>query len=208
MDPPNPRVAAGDAPVYITEKLIRRACGGTQQSLARIERLVLKGGVTIRGTLRRIDFGACTRRLQSLRHLDLSDNDIIRIEQLEQFAGVLRELSLANNRLSRATNLSPLASSLEMLNLNGNHITRIPESIAELRRLRVLGLAANRLGMLDDFRVLAKLPALAQLEVSGWTSVALSGTVAQVGRPAPPPPPPSPLSIDTCRVWVLPRWFV
>jgi hypothetical protein len=162
---PLPRVAAGLAPVYITEKLIRRACGDTKLALSRIKRLVLKGGVTIRGTLRKIDFGTCTGRLECLEHLDLSNNEIVRIEHLEQFAGVLRELSLANNKLSRMNNLAPVASTLEVLNLNGNAISRIPEAVGALRCLRVLGLASNRLSMLDDFKRLAELPALAQLEV-------------------------------------------
>ena len=160
-----PRVARGTAPVYINEKLIRRACGDTKISLSRIRRLVLKGGVTIRGTLRKLDFGTCTGRLESLEQLDVGNNEIIHIEQLEQFRGILRELSLANNKISRIKNLSPVATTLEVLNLNGNTITRIPTAISELRCLRVLGLAKNRLTVLDDFKRLAKLPALAQLEV-------------------------------------------
>lgn len=158
-----PRVAKGSAPVYISEKIIRRACSGSKLSLARIRRLVLKGGVTIRGTLRKIDFGSCTGRLESLEHLDLGNNDIVHIEHLDQFAGVLRELSLANNKISRIKNLRPVASTLEVLNLNGNTIARIPEAISQLVCLRVLGLASNRISILDDFKRLSQLPALAQV---------------------------------------------
>jgi Leucine-rich repeat (LRR) protein len=102
-----------------------------------------------------------------LRTLNLSNNTLrsTALESITQI-GTLIELYLANNqidgRLSR--NIASLKD-LQILDLEGNTISKIPDTICQLRRMRILLLGDNHLDTLP-WKSLEKMGDLYQLDIS------------------------------------------
>lgn len=117
-----------------------------------LESLDLHGNV-----LRSLPMGI--RRLQQLRFLNLSNNDLTmaNIDIVMQIPSI-SDLKLANNKLegsfpSAVSNLR----NLESLDLRGNAITNLPDELGELHQLKTLELAENQLTSLP-FEALSKVP--------------------------------------------------
>ncbi|KKK25155.1 hypothetical protein P175DRAFT_0481329 [Aspergillus ochraceoroseus IBT 24754] len=99
------------------------------------------------------------RRLQRLHTLNLSNNKLSMsdIEVIMEM-GSLRDLKLAKNQLEGALiNEIGRLSNLEVLDLRENSLVDLPESLADLRSLRVLNVGYNQLTSLP-FEALSKLP--------------------------------------------------
>ncbi|XP_025893924.1 toll-like receptor 6, partial [Nothoprocta perdicaria] len=104
-----------------------------------------------------------TSHMKSLRYLDMSSNMLHHdgAEQHCQWADSLAELDLSSNQLTESV-FECLPVHLERLDLQNNQIARVPKGIAELKSLRELNLASNRL---SDLPVCSGFPALAALNV-------------------------------------------
>ena len=101
------------------------------------------------------------RRLQRLRSLNLSDNQL-HMEDLSVIMEIesLSDLHLANNNLQGPFTLLPghRLNALEVLDLRGNSLTHLPdETLAQLNCLRSLKVDENRLAVLP-FQSLSQLP--------------------------------------------------
>ena len=84
--------------------------------------------------------------LPSLNFLDISQNKLAEISKMPAFIN-LRVLILSKNLIERIENLEGLVS-LEVLDLNDNRILKI-ENLGALRNLRVLNLSNNLVTSLD-----------------------------------------------------------
>ncbi|NWX44739.1 TLR1 protein, partial [Steatornis caripensis] len=87
-----------------------------------------------------------TSRMKSLKYLDMSSNllshDAADVQC--QWAESLRELDLSSNQLTDSV-FECLPVNVEKLNLQNNQIASVPKGMAELRSLKELNLASNRL---------------------------------------------------------------
>ncbi len=101
-------------------------------------------------------------KLQSLRELDLSDNEIVYVE-LEALPN-LRDLNLSSNILSDLSFLSGLQS-VEILNLSDNYISDV-SSLQKLLKLRELYLSDNQIKE-EEIEQLRELKNLDKLNISG-----------------------------------------
>ncbi|NXJ78903.1 TLR1 protein, partial [Trogon melanurus] len=95
-------------------------------------------------TLSKVSF--MTSHMKSLKYLDMSSN-LLRHDTADvqcQWAESLTELDLSSNQLTDAV-FECLPINIEKLDLQNNHITSVPEGMAELKSLKELNLASNRL---------------------------------------------------------------
>ncbi|XP_061235901.1 toll-like receptor 6 isoform X2 [Neopsephotus bourkii] len=87
-----------------------------------------------------------TSRMKSLKYLDVSSN-LLRHEGADvqcQWAESLTELDLSSNQLVDAV-FECLPVNIQNLNLQNNQISSVPRGVAELKALKELNLASNRL---------------------------------------------------------------
>ncbi|XP_062498491.1 toll-like receptor 6 isoform X1 [Pezoporus occidentalis] len=87
-----------------------------------------------------------TRHMKSLKYLDMSSN-LLRHEGADvqcQWAESLTELDLSSNQLADAV-FECLPVNIQNLNLQNNQISSVPRGMAELKALKELNLASNRL---------------------------------------------------------------
>lgn len=87
-----------------------------------------------------------TSRMKSLKYLDISSNLLSHdgADVQCQWAESLTELDLSSNQLMDAV-FECLPVNIKKLNLQNNHITSVPKGMAELKSLKELNLAMNRL---------------------------------------------------------------
>nr|ABF19730.1 toll-like receptor 1 [Gyps fulvus] len=87
-----------------------------------------------------------TSRMKSLKYLDISSNLLSHdgADVQCQWAESLTELDLSSNQLTDAV-FECLPVNIRKLNLQNNHITSVPKGMAELKSLKELNLASNRL---------------------------------------------------------------
>lgn len=96
--------------------------------------------------------------LSQLRYLNLGDNNISRIENLQNCSS-LQQLYLYNNQITKMENLKHCPI-LEELNLSGNKISRVENVGNYLLNLRVLRLSANPIEFFQDINEISQLPNL------------------------------------------------
>ncbi|XP_009818707.2 toll-like receptor 1 [Gavia stellata] len=87
-----------------------------------------------------------TSRMKSLKYLDMSSN-LLRHDGADvqcQWAESLTELDLSSNQLTDAV-FECLPVNIKKLDLQNNQITSVPKGMAELKSLKELNLASNRL---------------------------------------------------------------
>ncbi|XP_040412708.1 toll-like receptor 1 [Cygnus olor] len=87
-----------------------------------------------------------TRHMKSLRYLDMSSN-LLRNDGAEehcQWTESLMELDLSSNQLTESV-FGCLPVNVNKLDLQNNQIASVPQGIAELKSLKELNLASNRL---------------------------------------------------------------
>ncbi|XP_065555030.1 toll-like receptor 1 [Lathamus discolor] len=87
-----------------------------------------------------------TSHMKSLKYLDMSSN-LLRHEGADaqcQWAESLTELDLSSNQLTDAV-FECLPVNIQNLNLQNNQISSVPRGMAELKALKELNLASNRL---------------------------------------------------------------
>ncbi|CAM9496317.1 unnamed protein product, partial [Chrysoparadoxa australica] len=119
----------------------------------------------------------------TIRKLNLSHNEISKIESLELLPG-LTELSLASNKLlsedGALDGLSQL-SGLKVLDLSHNTISTLGAfEGGSCSTLEVLSLSSNAIGDMREVERLKALPALRSLELRGNPVCALAGYRGQV----------------------------
>ncbi|NXK57308.1 TLR1 protein, partial [Chauna torquata] len=87
-----------------------------------------------------------TSRMKSLRYLDMSSNLLRSAGAKEhcRWTESLTELDLSSNQLTESV-FGCLPVNINKLNLQNNQITSVPTGIAELKALKELNLASNRL---------------------------------------------------------------
>ncbi|NXI68542.1 TLR1 protein, partial [Anseranas semipalmata] len=87
-----------------------------------------------------------TRYMKSLRYLDMSSNLLSNDGAKEHcpWTESLTELDLSSNQLTESV-FGCLPVNINKLNLQNNQITSIPKGVAELKSLKELNLASNRL---------------------------------------------------------------
>ncbi|CAO1622868.1 unnamed protein product [Parajaminaea phylloscopi] len=87
-------------------------------------------------------------RLTKLTELWLGKNKITKLENLEAFTS-LRILSIQSNRITKIENLSALTD-LEELYISHNGLTSLGDGLKDLKKLRVLDIAGNRVTSLGS----------------------------------------------------------
>ena len=100
----------------------------------------------------------------NLRELNLSNNDIEKIENLNHLKN-LHILNLSFNKISKIENISVLKQ-LEILNLSNNLIEEIPPIIVKNANIFELNLANNMISEKNSILNLKSLPKLALLDLS------------------------------------------
>ncbi|NXD09426.1 TLR6 protein, partial [Nothocercus nigrocapillus] len=118
-----------------------------------------------------------TSHMQSLSYLDMSSNMLHHdgAEEQCQWADSLVELDLSSNQLTESV-FECLPVHLKRLDLQNNQIASVPKGIAELKSLRELNLASNRL---SDLPVCSRFPALAALNVEMNSMLAPSSDLVE-----------------------------
>lgn len=111
--------------------------GPIQKSLTSLE----LGG----NRLRAIENIGC---LTELEELWLGKNKIAKLENLESFSS-LRIMSIQSNRITKIENLSALTN-LEEFYISHNGLTGLGDGLRELKKLRVLDIAGNRVTSLGS----------------------------------------------------------
>lgn len=101
----------------------------------------------------------------NLRDLDLSNNDIERIEGLNNLKK-LRVLNLQCNKISKIEGISTLKA-LEVLNISRNLIDEIPQTILHLSNLQELYIANNNIERRQSLYNLKNAPKLTTLDLTG-----------------------------------------
>ncbi|NXE44769.1 TLR1 protein, partial [Casuarius casuarius] len=104
-----------------------------------------------------------TSHMKSLKYLDMSSNLLQHdgAEEHCQWADSLAELDLSFNQLTESV-FECLPVNIKILDLQNNQIASVPKGIAELKSLRELNLASNRL---TDLPGCSAFPALAALNI-------------------------------------------
>ncbi|NWX23280.1 TLR1 protein, partial [Aegotheles bennettii] len=110
--------------------------------LTQLEKLILQRNKF--ESLRRVSF--MTSLMKSLKYLDMSNN-LLRHDGADvqcQWAESLTELDLSSNQLTDSV-FECLPVNIKKLDLQNNQITSVPRGAAELKSLKELNLASNRL---------------------------------------------------------------
>ncbi|NXI68533.1 TLR6 protein, partial [Anseranas semipalmata] len=121
----------------LTDELFQK-CG----TLADLKLLILQRNKF--ESLSKVSF--MTRHMKSLRYLDMSSNLLSNDGAKEHcpWTESLTELDLSSNQLTESV-FGCLPVNINKLNLQNNQITSIPKGVAELKSLKELNLASNRL---------------------------------------------------------------
>lgn len=85
----------------------------------------------------------------NLTKLDLSYNQIKKINGLDSLGGTLKELYLVENKIKVISGLDSLVN-LELLELGGNNISQIGHSLDNLRSLKELWIGKNKISSIED----------------------------------------------------------
>lgn len=85
----------------------------------------------------------------NLTKLDLSYNQIKKINGLDSLGGSLKELYLVENKIKVVSGLDALVN-LELLELGGNNISQIGHSLDNLHSLKELWIGKNKISSLED----------------------------------------------------------
>ncbi|KAM6313437.1 toll-like receptor 1 [Aegotheles albertisi] len=110
--------------------------------LTQLEKLILQRNKF--ESLRKVSF--MTSLMKSLKYLDMSNN-LLRHDGADvqcQWAESLTELDLSSNQLTDSA-FECLPVNIKKLDLQNNQITSVPRGMAELKSLKELNLASNRL---------------------------------------------------------------
>ncbi|EMP35870.1 Toll-like receptor 1 [Chelonia mydas] len=85
-----------------------------------------------------------TSKMKSLKHLDISRNLLYYDENHCHWVGTLAKLNLSSNKLTDSV-FGCLPISVQILDLQNNQIRTVPKDITELKALKELNIAFNRL---------------------------------------------------------------
>ncbi|XP_076243053.1 leucine-rich repeat 47 isoform X2 [Calliopsis andreniformis] len=133
--------------------------------------------------LNRKSFDRQILKLQSLRILNLSDNQITSLPKELGLLQHLQELHLSQNRLDKAikwTWLDQIAiqSNLKLLDISNNLLSNVPEQIGKLHALVNLKISKNSLSYLPQS--IGKLTNLKYLDVSKNNLVSMPGSMGSL----------------------------
>lgn len=87
---------------------------------------------------------------KELRVLDLSANNITKLENFLSISNQLRTLNLSCNLIKDIENFTENLGAVERLNLRSNIITHIPKSINSLESIEELDFSSNAIKSIDD----------------------------------------------------------
>lgn len=104
-------------------------------------------------------------KLTHLKRLYLSDNKIIKIENLHNLPNLI-ELDLSINEISSINGIEELIN-LKRLDLSYNQLSRLSGRIKSLYSLEILSLINNNIELSSDIKNLKELKNLFRLELSG-----------------------------------------
>lgn len=154
----------------INEELLQKALADTNDSI--VNRVRKSGSFETSTEILRLNYSSISNigfplssLMRNLKYLDLSNNNLIRIDNGLSDLADLRELNLSFNRIEKIEGLNHL-SKLTHLSLSENRIGQI-RNLDDLKRLKIFNIAYNRIDSLDFAIYLRRFKELKSLNISG-----------------------------------------